>query len=273
MKISLRLLLGIVFLSALAVNGVVNSQKVNKLRAECESLDNSVVTIKKQNQFFEERKLVYERAFEGFQLRKEKLNKAPKFFEPVVRMHRKLEINNPEVIQIFSVQGVTHENFAHERIRLGIPESAQLELCLGYHLTESNYKPPLNLTDSANFSPKELFTIPLNPGESLVEFTMPYDNQSTSNLVELKIDGVVVHQATRPSAGAFWRVKRKTPQDWPKILSGYAGKDQVAATEPIRLVTVNAWPNPALTTKAARSESLSLVIRPIVEKQPIEEKR
>ena len=263
MKISLKFLLGLVLLAALAVSCFINFRTAEVIRVDCENLESSIASAKKSNQFFEERKLVYLRAFDGFKLRKEKLLNTPEFFESVAQMHRKME-TKPDLIQVFSISGARHENFLHERFRIGLPESPRFELCLGYHNAGFEKKLPPELRDSYYFSPQKLFSLPLNPGQSLIEFKVPYETGTPStHLVEVIVNGEVVHEAKRLTVRPYWqlagggrRSDRRSDLN-SKIVSVFSSEDQEFAAEPLRLVTVNAWP-----TKDD-PEGVSLILRPI----------
>ena len=258
MKISLQLLLGIVLLAALGVNAFLNFQTSDAIRANCERLDDSLAKIREKNQYSEERKLVYQRAFDGFKHRKESLLNAPEFFESVAHMHGKVEVK-PDQIRVLSISGAEHENFLHQRFRISLPESPQFELWLGYHETDSKSKLPLKLRNSDYFVPEELVTIPLKKRESLVEFKIPYEESATkiNHVVEVIVNGQIVHQATRSAMIQFWKLGRKKPKNWPrKIVSVLESEEQLFAAETLSLVTVHAWPT-------GRPESVSLMLRPI----------
>ena len=262
MKISLKLLLGVTLLAALAINGFLNFHSANVIEADCENLRSAISKLDKNNIFFDERKLVYERAFDGFERRKEKLNNSAAFFEPVRRMHRKPATGNSEFMHVLSAPGLRHEGFVNEHIRIALPESPKFELCLGYHPTELDAESLLDFGDSDYFTPPDLVTVPLEPGESLVKFTIPKWGKGLSNRVEVKLNGAVVHQASRPAVAAEWQLKWGAilPSDWPgDIVSIFSSEKQKFAAEPLRLVTANLWP-----TKD-NPESVTLLIRPVKE--------
>ena len=66
MKISLKFLMGAMVLAALAINGLLSHHRSNEIQADCENLESSLASIKKTTKSFDERKLVYQRAFDGF---------------------------------------------------------------------------------------------------------------------------------------------------------------------------------------------------------------
>ena len=266
MKISLKLLLGIMLLAALAVNGFNNFKTCNVVQVKCGGLNAAIAKLKKQNQFFQERKLVYQRAFDGFELRKKKLLKAPEFFEPVARLHKEMVVQDSDSIRVMTIGGPSHENFAHLRFRIWLPDSPKFELCLGYHKTEFKGDSSLavpDLTDSRFFTPYRAFSIILNAGETLVEFQVPYEikaKTATKHQVQTRVNGSLVHEAQRIAVLPFWRMKQR--RNWPELLVISASEDLVFDVKPLRLVTVNAWPD---EEEPKASESVSLILRPIVE--------
>ena len=262
MKVSLKLLLGVTLLAALAINGFLNFHSANVIEADCENLRSAISKLDKNNIFFDERKLVYERAFDGFERRKEKLNNSAAFFEPVRRMHRTPATGNSEFMHIQSALGSRRGGVVNERIRIVLPESPKFELCLGYHPTESDAESLLNFRDSDYFKPPDLVTVPLEPGESFVKFTIPTWGKRLSNRVEVKLNGAVVHQASRPAVAELWQLEWGAilPSDWPEdIVSVFSGEKQKFAAEPLRLVTAHLWPN------KNNPESVTLLIRPVKE--------
>lgn len=287
MKFSLKLILAITLLAALTINGVNNRYEAESVRARCVQLKTAITTERYATRSFAQRKLVYQRASEAFERRKAKLDNAPEFFQSVARAHGKLGIEDTEKVHIFSTPGTaTNRDVFHERFRIWLPESNEFELCLGFHETGHPRTFSPKLRNSYYFQPKEQFTFRLQPGETLVEFLMPWERNS--NTVELKVNGVVIHQASRKPVLSdsdihFETLKRKflsttrnqlpesfrlpgegygnstaQPQpDFERLTSVATSKNHVFDPDAILLTTANYWPS------TEEQESVLLVVRPI----------
>lgn len=250
MKFSLKLLLAITLLTVLIVNGVNNRHQASLIVAECESIEEAIGVQLRATKYYEEKKLVYERAATAFQRRKERLADADDSFSRVAKFHGELTIQDPDKIHVWTLPGDVVANSVNKRFRIWIPESTSLELCLGYQgVWERDKNLPLN--DSFYFSPKERFIRKLEPGECFVELTLDESNLDSSSVVQVIVDGVIEHSAKKKpvgSRGVFFPFKR--------IATLVDSGEEVFPPEKLELVKLNFWKD------KEDAENLSLVIRP-----------
>ena len=259
MKFSLKLLLAITLLAVLAVNGTNNLHQAKLIRENCLSLEAETGIIRNRTQSFQEKKLLYTRASDAFERRRERIsNSSDAYF---LRLSRALSIPKAQDrskmhVSAFSGKNergtIVHAVAARERFRIWLPKSPKFELCLGFHehVTERTSE---TMRDSYYFSPKDMFTVPLDIGESLIEFSI---NVQGKNHVEVVVNGTVVHRASR-----------YTVMDFGDLLthkSGYSvdtSQQNIFEPETLTLVTASLWQT------RDEPESVSLLIRPINEEQ------
>ena len=174
----------------------------------------------------------------------------------MAKLHRDIDTENTDKVQIVSIAGSENERFLHQRFRIGVSANHPMELCLGYHKAESDPKFSLKLKDSVYFSPCEIFTIGLKPGESFVEFKIPFEFSTiTKDRIVVVVNGIVVHEAVRPTVQPLWKsVKARSHKK--RFVSVLENENQFFEVEPVWLVTIKAWPD-------NNKERVSLILRPV----------
>ena len=265
MNFSLKHLFAVTLLAILCVNGFYNRHKANGLRSEAELIKTEIEDLTTKTRGFAEREQVYQRAWSAFEQRRDELAQAPDYFAPVARAHQSVNAKDKSSIHVFAPysSGEDRNRFQkpHETYRIWIPDSPGFELCLGYHEPGPTGTTPVLMKNSRNFVPAEQFKLPLEPGYSLVEFTLS-DSRDKST-VNIKVNGVVVHEAER-LAVLSWREKLDLSRTEPELeLIESIATDFKTVFDPrgVVLATANMWPS------GDHPESLSLVVIPSAKEQ------
>ncbi len=263
MNFSLKHLLAITLLAVLLVNWTNNLNRTVRIESECVQLREDIETQLATTQYFEDKEQVYTRAFDVFENRKAKLLQAPEFFEPAAAMFRMPDTEDSDLVHIAAAPDRHDLTFGVDATyRICLPKSPAFELCMGFHEADSQRTTLPELRDSHYFSPNEQFTIPLNVGSSLVEFS--YGNAKTRHSVlDVLIDGIKVHSTTRkPVLTRRQRKLRKVPKGSPEPVSIIdLSEGNSFEPGPLSLATINLWP----TEKDP--EGLSVILRPVVESE------
>lgn len=281
MKFSLKLLLAITLLAALSINGLNTRYQSSVILNECKLLEEAIETERRTTAYFAEKKLIYARATEAFERRKEKLSAADDFFEPVIRAHGKLDIEDPTKIHVFSVSGHSGDEYnrIHERYRIWIPNTSEFVLSLGFHHTNVLPTEWPEFRDSYYFKPNKQLTHALKPGLTLVELKVRENDRNNTNTVEVMIDGVDAHTAKRngvlSSSEFMMGIVRTSRQSYadvkaprmkindkpvraaPFVSISHGESEKVFPADFVELATAEFWPT------EEEPESFSLVIRPI----------
>jgi len=272
MKFSLTQLLAVTLLACLAIKGANDIRIAEAKRLECESLEAEISSGEPALEFFDEKKLIYTRAFSSFEKRKAGLLAASDIHEPAAVMFREPDAKQSDKIYVanysneFSRQ--KHSMHTNQCFRIWVPESQQFELCLGFHEPRSDFSQERELLTSYHFHPNSMLSTPLDSGGSLVEFHLA--KKGGRDLVRVVVDGKTVHYAFRETIdGDFAQsldlsnanedaalIDGKKP---PPLIVAAAGELTAHAPKRLTLLTANHW----LTED--NLESVSLVIRPVEE--------
>ncbi|QEG22197.1 hypothetical protein [Mariniblastus fucicola] len=278
MNFSLKHLLSITLLSVLTVNGLNNLRETKLVQQNCRRTKHIVDKRIGQTEHFAEKKLIFTRAANAFDQRRDKLENADVFFRPVAMMHQRLQIDDLKNLFVAASDDGNPDSKSHvdKSFRIIVPESRRFELCLGYHATnDGGSKDPPLLRESSYFSPELQFRKQLTAGDHFVQLSVTSFQDRDS--VTLKIDGVNLHQSSRPSVPMRhpdWvdskrpnPLKHQTRAEISKELETLAElnrrKTHALSTtdknlfeaESLLLADINHWPT------VEDPESLSLVIR------------